>query len=63
HLSCSVFLRLRQRKHDYSDADFSVYKKMKRIYELVKEAHITIDTSKHSKTDIRSIAAKILNKR
>jgi predicted kinase len=58
-----VILRLRQRKHDYSDADFSVYKKMKRIYEPVKEAHITIDTSKHSKTDIRSIAAKILNKR
>ena len=47
-----VILRLRQRKHDYSDADFSVYKKMKRIYEPVKEAHITIDTSKHSKTDI-----------
>ena len=58
-----VILRLRHRKHDYSDADFSVYKKMKRIYEPVKEAHITIDTSKHSKTDIRSIAAKILNKR
>lgn len=58
-----VLSRLRQRKQDYSDADFSVYKKMKRIYEPVKEAHITIDTSKLSKTDIRSIAAKILNKR
>ena len=58
-----VLSRLRQRKYDYSDADSSVYKKMKRIYEPVKEAHITIDTSKHSKTDIRSIAAKILNKR
>ena len=58
-----VILRLRQRKHDYSDADFSVYKKMKRIYEPVKVEHITIDTSKLSKTDIRSMAAKILNKR
>ena len=58
-----VILRLQQRKHDYSDANFSVYKKMKRIYEPVKEAHITIDTSKLSKTDIRSIATKILNKR
>ena len=58
-----VILRLRQRKHDYSDADFSVYKKMKRIYEPVKEEHITIDTSKLSKTDIRSMAAKILTKR
>jgi len=58
-----VILRLRQRKHDYLDVNFSVYKKMKRIYEPVKEAHITIDTSKLSKTDIRSIAEKILNKR
>ena len=58
-----ILSRLRRRKHDYSDADFSVYRKMKRIYEPVKEAHITIDTSKYSKTDIRSTAAKILNKR
>ena len=53
-----IILRLRQRKHDYSDADFSVYKKMKRIYEPVKEEHITIDTSKHSKTDIGSIGKR-----
>ncbi len=58
-----VLSRLRQRKYDYSDADFSVYRKMKRIYEPVKEEHITVDTSKLSKTDIRSIAAKILNRR
>ena len=57
-----VILRLRQRKHDYSDANFSVYNKMKKIYEPVKEEHITIDTSNFSKTGIRSIAAKILNK-
>jgi hypothetical protein len=36
---------------------------MMRIYEPVKEEHITIDTSMLSKSDIRSIAAKILNKR
>jgi hypothetical protein len=36
---------------------------MKRIYEPVKVEHMTVDTSKLSKTDIRSIAAKILNKR
>jgi predicted kinase len=56
-----VLSRLRQRKYDYSDADFSVYRRMKRIYEPVKEEHITVDTSKLSKPDIRSIAAKILN--
>jgi predicted kinase len=57
-----VILRLRQRKHDYSDADFSVYEKMKRIYEPVNEEHITIDTSTLSNKDIRSIAEKILEK-
>jgi len=58
-----VLSRLRQRKYDYSDAYLSVYRKMKRIYEPVKEEHVTVDTSKLSKTDIRSIATKILNKR
>ena len=55
-----VLSRLRQRKQDYSDADFSVYRKMKRIYEPVKVEHMTVDTSMLSKTDIRSIATKIL---
>ena len=58
-----VILRLRQRKHDYSDADFSVYRKMKRIYEPVKVEHMTVDTRMLSKTDIRSIATKILKRR
>jgi len=58
-----VFSRLRQRKHDYSDADFSVYRNMKRIYEPVKAEHMTVDTSMLSKTDIRSIATKILKRR
>lgn len=58
-----VLSRLRQRKNDYSDADFSVYRKMKRIYEHVRGEHMTIDTSMISKTDIRSIATKILKRR
>ena len=58
-----VLSRLRQRKQDYSDADFSVYRKMKRIYEPVKVEHMTVDTSMLSKTDIRSIATKILKRR
>ena len=58
-----VLSRLRQRKYDYSDADFSVYRKMKRIYEPVKVEHMTVDTSMLSKTDIRSIATKILKRR
>jgi len=58
-----VLSRLRQRKYDYSDADSSVYKKMKRIYEPVKGVHMTVDTSMLSNTDIRSIATKILKRR
>jgi predicted kinase len=55
-----VIARLKARRHDYSDANFSVYKKMKRVYERVKEKHITVDTSKISSIDIRTIAADIL---
>jgi len=57
-----ILSRLRQRKHDYSDADYSVYEKMKKIYEPVNEEHITIDTSSLSNKDIRSIAENILEK-
>lgn len=52
--------RLKLRKHDYSDADFSVYTSMKRIYEPVNENHITIDTSKLSPIEIERIASHIL---
>ncbi len=55
-----VIARLKARRYDYSDANFSVYKKMKRVYECVKEKHITVDTSKISSIDIRTIAADIL---
>jgi predicted kinase len=58
-----ILSRLRERKYDYSDADFSVYRKMKRIYEPVREEHITVDTSNLSNKDIGSIAEKILEKR
>ena len=58
-----ILSRLRERKYDYSDADFSVYRKMKRIYEPVKVEHMTVDTSMLSKTDIGSIATKILQRK
>jgi hypothetical protein len=35
---------------------------MKRIYELVKEEHVTVDTSKISKIEIEIIAKNILNR-
>jgi predicted kinase len=45
--------RLKNRQDSYSDADISVYRKMKRIYEPVKGArHIVVDTSIHSSKEI-----------
>jgi predicted kinase len=56
-----IVKRLRRRRNDYSDADISVYRKMKKIYEPVKEKHITVDTSMISKKDVIYIANQILN--
>jgi predicted kinase len=55
-----VILRLRIRKHDYSDADFSIYQRMKKIYEPVKGKHITVDTSNISKSVISTIASELV---
>ena len=41
--------RLKDRKNDYSDADISIYHKIRKIYEPIKEKYITVDTS-HSLT-------------
>jgi predicted kinase len=57
-----VIARLNVRKYDFSDADISVYKNMKRIYEPVKEEHVTVDTSKISNIEIERIARLILNR-
>ncbi len=58
-----VMARLNARKLDYSDADFSVYRKMKRMYEPVKEKRIKIDTSRISSIEIRTLASNILSRR
>ena len=52
----TVVQRLKSRKKDYSDADISIYKRMKRYYEPILEDHITVDTSKSS---LRTIAKQI----
>ena len=59
-----VISRLKDRKNDCSDADISVYKKMKRIYEPVKEEHIILDTNQQpSKTNAKEIVSQILIKK
>jgi hypothetical protein len=40
-----IIRRLKARKKGYSDADFSIYKRMKKSYEPIREDHITVDTS------------------
>ena len=42
-----IFSRLRERKNDYSDADISVYTKMKKVFEPITQPHIVIDTSEN----------------
>lgn len=55
-----IISRLRNRKNDYSDADISIYKRMKAIYEPVVGEHITVDTSQPSITNAMNIALRIL---
>lgn len=52
--------RIKARKDDYSDADISVYQKMKKIYEPVKSKHITVDTSDDAKSNAEIIYKKII---
>ena len=55
-----VISRIKARKNDYSDADVSVYKKMKKIYEPVKGEHLTVDTSKDVKSSTQFVVDQIL---
>lgn len=41
-----IITRLLLRKEDYSDATVSIYLKMKKIYEPVKQKHMSINTSR-----------------
>src|SRR5919202_577689 len=58
-----IIRRLKNRQNGYSDADISIYRKMKRIYEPVKgDRHIVVDTSIQSSKEIaKAIAPKVLS--
>lgn len=59
-----VISRIKDRKNDYSDAGISIYKKMKRTYEPIKEEHIILDTNQQpSKTNAKKIVSQILIKK
>lgn len=51
--------RLKDRKDEYSDADYSIYKKMKKIFEPVKMAHIDVNTIKSPEKNAQMIFRKI----
>ena len=55
-----IISRLKNRKNDYSDADISIYRKMKKIYEPVKEDHIIVDTNNTCQIDIQKVANQVL---
>ncbi len=58
-----IMSRLKNRENDYSDADISIYRKMKKIYEPVRGEHIVVDTSKPSNIDMKRIAEQITKTR
>ncbi|MDQ3851262.1 MAG: AAA family ATPase [Thermoproteota archaeon] len=60
-----VISRLKARKGGYSDADIDTYRKMKRLYEPVKdkERHITADTSRDPKVNAGEIKTHILGEK
>jgi len=58
-----IVSRLRNRENDFSDADITIYRKMKNIYEPVRGEHIIVDTSNPSNIDIKKIAEQIMKDR
>jgi predicted kinase len=57
-----IFSRLISRKNDFSDANISIYLKMKKIYEKVLEKHLTIDTSECIEINLKKIMKFIYEK-
>ena len=58
-----IYSRLKNRTNDYSDADISVYIKMKKIFEPITRPHIIIDTSNNLITQKTSEIAKVLKEK
>jgi hypothetical protein len=54
-----ILERLKNRKDTYSDADIAVYYKIKKMYEPIKEDHLTVDTTLDPKHNALLILKKI----
>ena len=59
-----IISRLKARKEDYSDADIEIYRKMKKVYEPIREEerHIVIDTNQDLKISAEEIKTWIFVK-
>ena len=56
-----VISRLTDRRNDYSDADISIYQKIRKIYDPIKEKHITVNTSQSLKKTIPEVVNRLQN--
>ena len=56
-----IVSRIQNRKKSYSDANISIYKKIKEMYEPIKEKHITVNTSQPLKEIVSEVVNKIQN--
>jgi predicted kinase len=54
-----VLERLRNRKNDFSDAGYSVYCKMKSIYEPVQGRHLSVDTTLPHEVNLQKILSYV----
>ena len=54
-----ILTRLLLRKDDYSDANVSIYLKMKKIYEPVRQNHLSVNTAKSIAKNIERILKHI----
>lgn len=58
-----IMSRLKDRRDDYSDADISIYKKMKKAYDPILEDHIVVDTCQFSsETNAKEIVHQLKKK-
>jgi predicted kinase len=56
-----VISRLRKRKGGFSDADISIYRMMKKIFEPIPEPHIVANTSDPPKEVAKIVSKQILS--
>ncbi len=57
-----VWARLKKRERDYSDADYAIYKRMKKIFEPIDSPHITVDCRSSPRENAKVVIKKMMEK-